>query len=588
MSTKRQLQPSILRHNKRIRSTAQQSPAACNWKELNAIGKALLLVSKSYGLGDDAKSMTTEDALERIAVWKIRSPKISHAIEATAALAQILLREKTDDRMTTTMELRLAYSCAILRAINGLADTLQQQRPMASSVAVLCSELGVPAWLVAIRHEATHNQLPPLPTLRMAANALMQYFQTVYWEPISQSRIDAYDEAMALLREYEAAAIEAEQAKDRKTNIDRDEEINVEESISSSSEEEEARMMNGLWQPTPGTTSNRFALLLDDKKRTKAAPDPQTKKKQQAAATKKKPARTTRGPDKPTSSACAHKYVKAKISIDIAQSAVLDFLVWGSSEKERGVLVDGDFASLLIRYHPLLSTLGRTWPGFLGALLVACVDQLLSIESSSSTESTSTTSDAHCQTLELWVRFLLSKKFLGQFDDAAKAECKVNEKLVDIAPLSVLKTHQFPLNRLCDRCSAVSDDTTTSEPRSACNRLGELLTEILGAERSANYGVDLAPTDSSEPKPTARAVDRPRNSTKIPAAPLSLDAMEALLSGDGTAVATLVPKAGSDKIYVTASTGDPSDPDQIAAAKPCPTGWVRCTSWEPCAIGKLP
>ena len=177
------------RNNKRLRCTVQPFPAV-SAREHEEVGKALLSVVRGGGGAADEPTqnsmgvvMPIAAALERVAVWRCRIPRLSHAVESTAALAQILHRmddhssssssSTTSSSCCTTMELRLSLSCAILRTINGLADTLQQQRSTACSVAVLCQELGVPTWLVDIRHEATHNQLPPLPTLRLAANVAL-------------------------------------------------------------------------------------------------------------------------------------------------------------------------------------------------------------------------------------------------------------------------------------------------------------------------------------------------------------------------------------------------------------------------------
>lgn len=568
ITTKRPLHPSILRHNKRIRSTAQQSPEY-HWRELDAIGRALLgLNNKDSDAGVDAV-----EALERIAVWKIRSSKVPHAIESTAALSQILLREKKDGLVLSTTELRLAYACAILRAINGLADTLQQQRSMAASVAVLCSELGVPAWLVAIRHEATHNQLPPLPTLRMAANALLRYFQTVYWEPMSHIRLDAYDLAAELLREYEAAAIEMEQSKKCKPSSGPDQEIPTDES--SSSEEENDRTIVGFGQPVPGTTSNRFALLLDDKPKKKTAPPEQKMKEKRM---KKPTANTPRDRNKTTSSVCAQKFVKTKIPFDVAQNAALDFLVLGSPGARYGVLVNDDWDSLSNRYRILLSVLCRTWPGFICSLLTSFVDLLLSIENSSSVEISDSPYASLCERLELWIRYVLSRKFLGQFDPLAKAENKGNERLADIAPLSVLSALHIPINRLCDRCAAVSNDGVLTQRHSTSVRLSELFAEILGVHRIVNYGIALAPEESSpELKHMAKAVKVVPEPNKFPSVSLSLETMEALLTGEATTVTT----CASGKICVSST-----DPIQLDIVKPSSI-WVRCTSWEPCAIGAL-
>jgi ribosomal biogenesis protein LAS1 len=64
--------------------------------------------------------------------------------------------------------LRQSYSTAILRLINGLVDPLQAgtyARPMAA----IAQQLGIPPWLVELRHAATHEDLPSLGLLREAA-----------------------------------------------------------------------------------------------------------------------------------------------------------------------------------------------------------------------------------------------------------------------------------------------------------------------------------------------------------------------------------------------------------------------------------
>lgn len=566
------LPPIVLRHNKRLRSTALQSPSYCEWKELDAIGKALLGRPDS---DDDRAAMTTKEALERIAVWKVHSTKIAHAVESTAALAQILLREKTDGRASdgaTTTELRLAYACAIIRAINGLADSLQQQRSMACSVAILCTELGVPAWLVAIRHEATHNQLPPLPTLRMGANALLQYFSTVYWEPMVRSRNDAYDHAMSLLRGYEDAAMEADEEKNRgKTTYKTAGEEQSVDDESCGSDDEEAFTIEGLWQPKPGTTSNRFALLLEERSKKKKAVPPLSAPTANAEPATRESVPTLRDLGRQTTSVWAQEYVKAKIPIDIAYCAAIDFLVARSVEcSNRDMGCRGNFdENSVSRYRPLLSALGRTWPGFLVALLVACVDQVLMHEN---VGPMADTADSSCRLLELWVHYLLSRKFLGQFDASAKVVAKkaVNEKLADIAPLAALQGLQFPLNRLCDRCSG-SDEIATNRQRSARYRLRELFEDILGDERVPNNGVDMTRAHLSNPRSDA-------NVSKLDATTMSLDAMEALLSGD-PGVAALA-RSGC----IASTRPGPTDTTMNARH----VAWVRCTTWEPCAIGAPP
>ena len=60
------------------------------------------------------------------------------------------------------------YAMALTRLVNGVVDPLQQ-KAHAASVHQLALEQGLPASLVDVRHECTHNRLPSLPTLRLGA-----------------------------------------------------------------------------------------------------------------------------------------------------------------------------------------------------------------------------------------------------------------------------------------------------------------------------------------------------------------------------------------------------------------------------------
>lgn len=55
-----------------------------------------------------------------------------------------------------------------MRLVNGLVDPLQLGA-YARSIASIASQLDLPAWLVELRHAATHGDLPSLEVLRDAA-----------------------------------------------------------------------------------------------------------------------------------------------------------------------------------------------------------------------------------------------------------------------------------------------------------------------------------------------------------------------------------------------------------------------------------
>jgi hypothetical protein len=81
----------------------------------------------------------------------------------------------------TDMEIRLMYSMAIVRGVNGLVDP-SQQGFFADSVMSLASKIGLPSWFVDLRHEATHAQLPSLNILRNAATSLLKWYRHHYWD----------------------------------------------------------------------------------------------------------------------------------------------------------------------------------------------------------------------------------------------------------------------------------------------------------------------------------------------------------------------------------------------------------------------
>jgi ribosomal biogenesis protein LAS1 len=65
--------------------------------------------------------------------------------------------------------------------VNGLVDPSQQSY-YADSVLSLALKIGIPAWIVEIRHDATHNALPPLAVLRNAAAQMLQWLGVNYWQ----------------------------------------------------------------------------------------------------------------------------------------------------------------------------------------------------------------------------------------------------------------------------------------------------------------------------------------------------------------------------------------------------------------------
>lgn len=124
-------------------------------------------------------------ALETVALWRVRG-RMPLSVDSTAHLIELRLRDSTANQhgyhRHSESELKLLYSAVIVRAVNGLVDP-NQQGIYATSVLTLAERMGLPGWIVELRHDATHNQMPSLSVLRTAAATLVNWFYDFYWMP---------------------------------------------------------------------------------------------------------------------------------------------------------------------------------------------------------------------------------------------------------------------------------------------------------------------------------------------------------------------------------------------------------------------
>ena len=117
------------------------------------------------------------EALEVVEMWRSRGG-LPHAVDSTALLVEVMLRDR--EGLRSESELRLAYAMVVVRTVNGLVDP-SQQGYYAEPVSLLASRIGLPQWLVELRHDATHSQLPTLIVLRSAADCLLLWLNDNYW-----------------------------------------------------------------------------------------------------------------------------------------------------------------------------------------------------------------------------------------------------------------------------------------------------------------------------------------------------------------------------------------------------------------------
>jgi hypothetical protein len=542
--SKRKLPQEESARNTALRVAVKSFPAR-SWRELDRVGEALLGRCQdnddAHGSGP-ARRLSVAEALRIVDIWRMRQSNLPHAIESTASIAAILYQWEEEQRHVQEQERRLLLSAVIIRTVNGLADVLQERRAVATSVVGLCAALGLPAWIVQLRHEATHQQLPPLPTLRLAATALLAFLDATFWTPLRQAHEQSYRAVGLQLTDYAKKVNEyplppmppvhkgdSNNTTSVKDGIGKEGDDDNGGGTSVTPEDEEDDDPFGLTGSRLGSNKNQFALLQYKKKKkvddTTTAP---TKKRKEQ---KKKEMATVL-------TQLAFDLVVdgcRDVPPDILFSAMMDFLV-GDEEQRFGVASGGVLATMARpHYRFLLKVLSQAWPGFLPTLLVHCVARA----SSSSSSSTTIDMTVAEQQYMAAVKFLCSKalvRLLVILPDEKRAVKGAGEDYAPAATLLSSSSLRYPLNSLADR----------AEPGTP---LHGLLLEILGAERIPGYGI-VVDNDHDD--------DEFATTTTTAAA-------------DGSS-------APSNTVVAAAES------TATAAASP----WKRCVHWEPCPLGSLP
>ncbi|KAJ7693686.1 Las1-like-domain-containing protein [Mycena rosella] len=137
------------------------------------------LCSWIYTDETDLDSKTT--AINRLSAWRAITP-LPHALECTLALLSAFVHDASVSQPSSHLSLRHSYAAAIIRLVNGLVDPLQLGA-YARSIASIANQLGLPPWLVELRHAATHEDLPSLELLRQAARESMTWLLHNYFLP---------------------------------------------------------------------------------------------------------------------------------------------------------------------------------------------------------------------------------------------------------------------------------------------------------------------------------------------------------------------------------------------------------------------
>lgn len=118
--------------------------------------------------------------LKTMLIWKARCPSLPSGIESTFSLLQVYIQDVMTEKVMNEHVLRFTYSSAIMRFVNHMLD---DELSKGATLYKAAKQLGVPDWIIDLRHDIAHNNtLPSLELLREASKIALQWLQAYYWD----------------------------------------------------------------------------------------------------------------------------------------------------------------------------------------------------------------------------------------------------------------------------------------------------------------------------------------------------------------------------------------------------------------------
>ncbi|KAL8181136.1 UNVERIFIED_CONTAM: hypothetical protein K2H54_048353 [Gekko kuhli] len=119
-----------------------------------------------------------EDALDRVSAWKSRyGHRMPLAVECTADLIRCKILDASGS--LKSHELVLTYGLALVRFVNLITE--RKQKMVTVPLRRLAKELSLPVWMVDLRHDLTHGNLPQLSACRKGCDAGLEWLRCTYW-----------------------------------------------------------------------------------------------------------------------------------------------------------------------------------------------------------------------------------------------------------------------------------------------------------------------------------------------------------------------------------------------------------------------
>jgi len=121
--------------------------------------------------------------VKRVETWRTRC-RLPVAVDVTASFVEIMLNDAYLNPEAAAPrsdhELRLMYAMAVVRLVNGIVDVSRTGR---TTILARAQSAEWPQLFVDLRHEASHQNLPSLPILRLAAQEAVWLLVERYWRP---------------------------------------------------------------------------------------------------------------------------------------------------------------------------------------------------------------------------------------------------------------------------------------------------------------------------------------------------------------------------------------------------------------------
>lgn len=83
-------------------------------------------------------------------------------------LSSLIIDDGSTKHLRPSNEIRLIYASVIIRFVNYVNEICQPDGSKLLSIAAAVSSVGIPGWIVSVRHEATHCQMPSINLMREA------------------------------------------------------------------------------------------------------------------------------------------------------------------------------------------------------------------------------------------------------------------------------------------------------------------------------------------------------------------------------------------------------------------------------------